>query len=104
MGRVEGKVALVTGAASGLGEASAQLLAREGAAVILADVNEAALRRVQRGIRSAGGTSIAMVLDVTDEQQWIATMARIRKRFRALHVAVNCAGTNIDRSFPTDTR
>lgn len=103
MGRVEGKVALVTGAASGLGEASAQLLSREGATVILADVNEASARRVQRGIRSAGGNATAMVLDVTDEQQWISTMARIRKRFGALHVAVNCAGTNIDRSFPTDT-
>jgi len=103
MGRVEGKIALVTGAASGLGEASAQMLAREGATVILADVNEALARKVVRGIKAAGGSAASMVLDVTDEGQWVDVMARIRKRFGQLHVAVNCAGTNIARSFPTDT-
>jgi NAD(P)-dependent dehydrogenase (short-subunit alcohol dehydrogenase family) len=93
----------VTGAASGLGEASAQMLAHEGATVILADVNEASANRVVRGIRAAGGSATSMVLDVTDEGQWAGVMARIRKRFGQLHVAVNCAGTNIARSFPTDT-
>ncbi len=103
MGRVEGKIALVTGAASGLGQASAQLLAREGAAVVLADINEPAVRRVLRGVRAAGGNALSIVLDVTNEDHWVRTMARIRKRYGRLDVAVNCAGINIARSFPTDT-
>lgn len=103
MGRVEGKVALVTGAGSGLGEAIAQVLAREGASVVLADLNEAAARRVLRGIKAAGGEGTSLLLDVADEAQWVATMARIRKRYGRLNVSVNCAGTNIARSFPTDT-
>lgn len=103
MGRVEAKIVLVTGAASGLGAASAQLLAREGATVVLADIDEAAARRVLRIIKAQGGDATAMALDVTDEDQWVRTMARLRKRFGRLDVAVNCAGINIARSFPTDT-
>lgn len=103
MGRVEGKIALVTGAASGLGEATAQLLAREGATVILADINEVAGKRVLRGIKAGGGSGVCLGLDVADEDNWIGVMARIKKRFGRLNIAVNCAGTNIARSFPTDT-
>lgn len=47
--------------------------------------------------------AVALALDVTDEAQWVHTMARIRKRYGRLNVAVNCAGINIARSFPTDT-
>lgn len=103
MGRVEGKVALVTGAASGLGEAIARLLAQEGATVVLADLNDEAGERVLREIEAKGGAGLCLNLDVADEAQWVRTMALVMKRFGRLNIAVNCAGTNIARSFPTDT-
>ncbi len=103
MGRVAGKVALVTGAASGLGAASARMLAREGATVVLADLDAVAGERVLRDIEAAGGTGTSIKLDVAVEQDWISAMATIRQRFGRLDVTVNCAGTNIARSFPTDT-
>ena len=103
MGRVDGKVALVTGAASGLGAASARMLAREGAKLVLADLDLVAAQAVLRDIEAAGGTGAAIRLDVALEPDWIDAMAMIRQRFGRLDVTVNCAGTNIARSFPTDT-
>ena len=103
MGRVAGKVALVTGAASGLGAASARMLAREGARLVLADLNIVAAQGVLRDIEAAGGIGAAIKLDVALEPDWISAMAMIRQRFGRLDVTVNCAGTNIARSFPTDT-
>ena len=103
MTRVAGKIALVTGAASGLGEAITQLLAREGATVVLADVNDAAGKRVVREIKAQGGSGLYVHLDVAKEEDWSNAMALVRKRFGQLNIAVNCAGTNIARSFPTDT-
>ena len=103
MGRVAGKVALVTGAASGLGAASARMLAREGAKLVLADLDLVAAQEVLRYIEAAGGTGAAIRLDVALEPDWIDAMAMIRQRFGRLDVTVNCAGTNIARSFPTDT-
>ena len=103
MGRVADKIALVTGAASGLGEAITRLLAREGATVVLADLSDAAGKRVLREIKAQGGSGLYTHLDVVDEANWVGTMALVKKRFGRLNIAVNCAGTNIARSFPTDT-
>ena len=103
MGRVANKVALVTGAASGIGAASACMLAGEGATVVLADLDAAAGERVLRDIEAAGGTGMSVKLDVALEQDWISVMAMVRQRFGRLDIAVNCAGVNIARSFPTDT-
>ena len=103
MPRVAKKIALVTGAASGLGEAIARVLAGEGAVVVLADLNDAAGKRVLRQIKADGGNGLYVHLDVADEDSWIGAMALVKKRFGQLHIAVNCAGTNIARSFPTDT-
>ena len=103
MERVAGKIALVTGASSGLGEAIVRLLAREGATVVLADVNDAAGKRVLREIKAQGGSGVYTHLDVVNENDWSSAMALVRKRFGRLNIAVNCAGTNIARSFPTDT-
>lgn len=103
MKRVAGKIALVSGAASGLGEAIARLLAQEGATVVLADLNDAAGKRVLRDIKAKGGAGLYVHLDVADEDHWRSAMAVIKKRFGRLNIAVNCAGMNIARSFPTDT-
>lgn len=103
MERVTDKIALVTGAASGLGEAIARLLAREGATVVLADVNDAPGKRVLREIKAQGGSGLYVNLDVANEAHWSSAMALVKKRFGRLNIAVNCAGTNIARSFPTDT-
>ena len=103
MDRVTRKIALVSGAASGLGEAIACLLAQEGATVVLADLNDAAGKRVLQGIKAKGGNGLYVHLDVANEDHWISAMAVIRKRFGRLNIAVNCAGTNIARSFPSDT-
>ena len=103
MKRVADKVALVSGAASGLGEAISRLLAQEGATVVLADIDDAAGKRVMRDIKLTGGRGLYVHLDVANEDHWISAMAAVKKRFGRLNIAVNCAGTNIARSFPTDT-
>ena len=104
MGRVAGKVALITGAASGIGAASARMLAREGATVVLADLDDVAGERVLRDIEASGGSGLFLKLDVALEPDWISAMAVILQRFGRLNITVNCAGFNIARSFPTETR
>ncbi len=91
MGRVAGKVALVTGAASGIGRASAEVLAREGAAVILTDV-QASGEDVAEGIRKAGGKARFVGHDVTSESEWKSIVAGIEKAEGRLDVLVNNAG------------
>ena len=103
MDRVTRKIALASGAASGLGEAIARLLAQEGATVVLAELNDTAGRRVLRGIKAKGGNGLYVHFDVANGDPWIIAMAVIRKRFGRLNIAVNCAGINIGRSFPSDT-
>ena len=104
MGRVAGKVALVSGAASGIGAACARVRAAEGARVMLVDLNEKAGHAVRDEIDQAGGTARYANLDVTDEDGWIALMAEVRTAFGGLNVAVNCAGISVDElTFPTDT-
>lgn len=93
MGRVSGKVALVTGAASGLGKADATLLAEEGAKVVITDVNEEAGRALEREINAAHrDAAFFMVQDVASESRWQEVYAEIRRRFGALHILVNNAG------------
>ena len=93
MGRVSGKIALVTGAASGLGKADATLLSREGATVVITDLNEPAGRELERTL-NAGRPNCAyfMTQDVSDEARWQAVYAEIRARYGALHILVNNAG------------
>ena len=69
MGRVEGKVALVTGAAHGIGKSTAILLAREGAKVAVTDVDTEACREVVQEIEGVVGTAHAWELDVSDEDE-----------------------------------
>ena len=86
MGRLEGKVALITGGAKGLGEADCKLFAEEGATVIVADVDP----RAQAVAEEIDGTF--MHLDVSDEDNWKQVVTDIRAKFGALHVLVNNAG------------
>jgi NAD(P)-dependent dehydrogenase (short-subunit alcohol dehydrogenase family) len=91
-GRVEGKVALVTGAAMGLGAETARLLAREGAAVMLTDLADEAADAVVRDIRAEGGRAAFVHQDVASEADWEAAVAAAREAFGALHILVNNAG------------
>jgi NAD(P)-dependent dehydrogenase (short-subunit alcohol dehydrogenase family) len=92
MGRVAGKVALVTGAAMGLGAETAIRLAREGASVMLTDVQDEPADAVVRAIRAEGGTAAYHHHDVTDPEQWQAVVAATKEAFGALHILVNNAG------------
>jgi len=88
MGRVEGKVAIVTGGASGLGEASVRRLAEEGARVIVADINEELGRTVAADIPGA----CFKLLDVTREDCWAALVDEVAADYGRLDVLVNNAG------------
>ncbi len=88
-GRVAGKVALITGGAAGLDEASAKLLAAEGAKVAITDINEAGGRAVAEAI---GGAARFIRHDVTEEADWIAAIAATVAAFGGLHILVNSAG------------
>ncbi len=95
MGRVKGKVAIITGAASGLGKGAASLLAREGATVILADINEVQGKEAAEEIRRDGGEAIFMKLDVRTESDWIKVIEKTLAEFGKLHVLVNNAGVEL---------
>ena len=92
MGRIEGKVAIVTGGASGFGECISQMLAREGAEVVIGDIAENEANRVVDEICSAGGKAIYLPLDVTREADWKRLMAEVAERFGRLNILVNNAG------------
>ena len=89
MGRVEGKVAIITGAASGMGKADAQLLVKEGAKVVLADLDDAQGQIVADEL---GENAIYLHLDVTDEENWKSVVAQTVKTFGKLDILVNNAG------------
>ncbi|MEZ5559994.1 MAG: glucose 1-dehydrogenase [Pseudomonadales bacterium] len=97
-GRVEGKVALVTGGASGIGRGCALRLAEEGARVVVTDVQDAMGAETVAAIEAAGGTGMFLHHDVTSEQAWIDVMDAVRKRFGRLDVLVNNAGIGIGGS------
>src|ERR1700683_3196701 len=96
-GRVAGKKALITGAPQGLGAASAWALAREGARVLLTDVNEAGVREVAEAIDAELGAGVAHSLrhDVSNEVDWITAIAFARETMGGLSVLVNNAGIAI---------
>jgi NAD(P)-dependent dehydrogenase (short-subunit alcohol dehydrogenase family) len=92
LGRLDGKVCLVTGAGSGIGRASARLFAREGARVVVADVDDRAARSTVAEVRKAGGEALAEHVNVTDEAETVALAGRIVKRFKRIDVLFNNAG------------
>lgn len=92
MDRVKGKVAIVTGGSSGLGEASAKLLAKEGAKVAITDIDDNNGERVIGEIKKAGGVAGFWHMDVSNEKDVETTFADINKKYGQVHILVNSAG------------
>ena len=90
--RLEDKVAIVTGAAHGMGEAEARLFAQEGAKVVVADVLGEQAEAVAADIRAAGREAIAATIDVTSEPAWVALIEKTVARYGRLDILVNNAG------------
>lgn len=91
-GRVAGKIALVVGAASGIGEATARLLAAEGASVLVADQDARGAAALAERLRAANTWAEWVQLDVGAEKDWVVAIARALEVHGALHVLVNSAG------------
>ena len=94
MGRVDGKVAIVTGAGSGIGRAGAIALAREGARLVATDLVLSAVEETAAAIRRNGGEAIALAHDVGEEGHWTAVVEATHKAFGQLDVLVNNAGVS----------
>jgi len=95
----QGQVALVTGASSGMGLTTAEAFAQAGAAVVLADINETALREVTDDLTTAGHQALGVACDVSDERQVAAMVERAVGEFGRLDMAFNNAGIMVP---PTD--
>jgi NAD(P)-dependent dehydrogenase (short-subunit alcohol dehydrogenase family) len=102
-GPLHAKVALVTGAGSGIGRATAILLAEEGARVILTDISPHAVEQVACEIRDRDREAESLKLDVADESAWVAVMETIQIRYERLDVLVNNAGVSFAKPIATMT-
>ena len=92
MNRLDGKVALISGAARGIGAETARLMAEAGAWVAIGDVLDERGRETARAIEGAGGEAMYTRLDVTREEDWTAAIAAVTDRFGGLDILVNNAG------------
>ncbi len=94
-GQVAGKVALVTGGSSGIGAAVAELLAREGAIVVVTDIDDLNGPEIVAGIKEAGHEAVFLHQDVTSEPRWAEVIADVEERFGRLDILVSNAGIGI---------
>ena len=92
MGRLDGKVAFISGGARGMGAEEARLFAQQGAKVAIGDIIEEDGRKVEAEINESGGECLFVRLDVTSEANWQSAIAATVSRFGALHILVNNAG------------
>ena len=90
--RLNGKSAIITGAANGIGRASALLFAREGANLVLADMNEVSLRQVEEEIKGLGGNVVIRKTDVSSEEEIKALISLALEKFTHIDILVNNAG------------
>src|SRR3954454_17229192 len=90
--RLKDKVAIVTGAGHGMGEAEARLFAKEGARVVVSDILERDAERVAADIHAAGGEATAAKIDVTSEPEWVALIGKTVATYGRLDILVNNAG------------
>lgn len=102
--RLEGKVAIISGAANGMGAEEARLFAREGASVVVADLDEDAGRQVEAQITDSGGEANHIYVDVTSEDSWRQLVAATVERYGKLDILVNNAGlSSSSYADPMDT-
>ncbi|HQW09280.1 MAG TPA: SDR family NAD(P)-dependent oxidoreductase [Steroidobacteraceae bacterium] len=99
-GRLQGKVAFITGAGSGIGLACARLFAREGGHVVIAELMPTLGRAAESEILEAAGQALFVQTDVTDEASIARALEATLLRFGALHVLVNCAGGSVPKDGP----
>ena len=93
--KLENKICIVTGAASGIGKEIALTYAREGGKVVIADMNKAAAQTVADEITKAGGSALAVAMDVTSEEQVDAAVAEVVAAWGTVDVLVSNAGIQI---------
>ena len=99
MNRLDGKVALVSGAARGIGAETAMRMAEAGAKVVIGDILEDRARETAKAIVAAGGTATYASLDVTSEASWAAAVAAAKKQHGGLDILVNNAGIFLGKDF-----
>ncbi len=97
MGKLDGKVALISGGARGQGAAEAETFAREGAKVVFGDVRDDEGKKVAAAIQAAGGDAVYVHLDVASEPDWEAAVKTVVDRYGRLDILVNNAGIVIKR-------
>ncbi|HLN08053.1 MAG TPA: glucose 1-dehydrogenase [Xanthobacteraceae bacterium] len=95
MGQVQGRIAIVTGGASGIGAACAETLAREGAKVVVTDIDHQRGKDLAATISAAGGEAIFLPQDVTEEPRWREVVGETEARFGRLDILVSNAGIGI---------
>ncbi len=97
MGKLDGKVALISGGARGQGAAEARAFAAEGAKVVFGDVRDAEGQEVEAAIQATGGDAIFIRLDVTSEEDWCSAVNEATSRRGKLNIRVNNAAIVIPR-------
>ena len=94
-GRVQGKVALITGGASGIGRGCAERLAEEGAIIVITDIQDDKGAEAIQALRAAGATADYLHHDVTREDAWIETVGKVKALHGRLDILVNNAGIGL---------
>lgn len=102
-GKLSGKIALVTGASSGIGEATALALAAEGATLAIAARRAERLDNLARRIRETGSAALPIVVDVTDETQATAMVERVQQEYGRLDILLAVAGVGVAAPFRNTT-
>lgn len=104
MDGLDGKVAIISGGGSGIGEASAKTLARYGVKVAIGDINDDQAKRVGDEIRAAGGKAFEIHMDVSDEASWREVVEKTQKEYGRINILVNNAGIGCNGSVETETK